>query len=244
MRPVRDRPVVVERGVDLADRFQHRGLAADVEKRLLLSGEGRIGQIFGSCRGPDRKRDFTRALICKLLIKSTYFCLQRLRQRRFLDPSADLGTALLQATHVLRIQCAHASGNALAQTLGGEEFFVSPCGGGEAFGHADAGVGEAAEHFPERGVLAAHFGEVRHAQVAQPPGVRFSQRLLLLARGSYFLVILPFPLILSARFHRPPSFRPWLNDAPCFSSRTAPGLPPRCSATAFSRSSRGGSSAR
>ena len=42
---------------------------------------------------------------------------------------------------------------------------------GEAARHRDAQVGQLTDHFAERGVLAAHLGEVGQAQVVQPKDV-------------------------------------------------------------------------
>ena len=44
VRAVGDGAVVVERGVDVPDRFEHVVRAADVEESLLLAGEGRSGR--------------------------------------------------------------------------------------------------------------------------------------------------------------------------------------------------------
>ncbi len=52
---VGDRPVVVERGEDLADRGQDRVDAAHVEEGLLLAGERRVRQVLGGGARPDRE---------------------------------------------------------------------------------------------------------------------------------------------------------------------------------------------
>src|SRR6185436_18901550 len=99
---IRDRPIVVERRVDLADRVEDLGLAANVEERLLLAGEGSIWQVFGGCRGADGERDFTRELLAKLLIVGSYLGFHIGRKRRRRDPLADLGAAVSERFDVLR----------------------------------------------------------------------------------------------------------------------------------------------
>src|SRR5260370_29401602 len=53
---VGDRPVVVERGEYALERRHRVGKAADVEESLLLTGEGRIRQVFGGGAGAHRDR--------------------------------------------------------------------------------------------------------------------------------------------------------------------------------------------
>ena len=57
--PVGNGPIVVQRSEHLPDRGQDRVDAADVEERLLLPGERRIGQILRGRTGTDRERDVT-----------------------------------------------------------------------------------------------------------------------------------------------------------------------------------------
>ena len=54
----------------------------------------------------------------------------------------------------------------LLEVAGGDEFAESLGRGGEAIGHADARRGEPADHFAQRGVLAADLLEVGHAQIS------------------------------------------------------------------------------
>ena len=53
----------------------------------------------------------------------------------------------------------------LAELAGAQELAEGVGRGGEAARHTNAGGGESARHFPERGVLAAHLREVGESQI-------------------------------------------------------------------------------
>ena len=55
VHPVADSAVVVQRGEDLAHLAQHGVDAGDIQKGFLLTGKGRVWQIFGGCRRTHRK---------------------------------------------------------------------------------------------------------------------------------------------------------------------------------------------
>jgi hypothetical protein len=57
------------------------------------------------------------------------------------------------------------------QVVVGDEGLERLGSGGEAAGHRDAEPGQLADHLAERGILAAHLGEVGQAQVVQPQDV-------------------------------------------------------------------------
>jgi hypothetical protein len=59
---VGDGAVVVERGVDLADRGEDRVDPADVEEGLLLTGEGGVGEVLGGGGGERAHLDAARPL--------------------------------------------------------------------------------------------------------------------------------------------------------------------------------------
>ena len=77
------------------------------------------------------------------------------RERRVLDPAADLGAGLGQRAHVVGVERLQARGDALGQAAELQELAERVRRGGEAAGHAHARGGQLADHFAEAGVLAA-----------------------------------------------------------------------------------------
>ena len=89
---------------------------------------------------------------------------ERLGQRRLHHPLADLGAGLGQCGDVLDIQFGEQGLDAIRQPAVAQEFVVGIRRGGETAGHLDPGSREAADHLAERSVLAAHPGDIAHAQ--------------------------------------------------------------------------------
>ena len=88
-------------------------------------------------------------------------------ERRFDDPAADLSAGLGERGDVVDVEVREADAIFAGEIAVGQEFAERGGSGGEAAGHADARVAELADHFAERGVLAADFVDVGHAQALE-----------------------------------------------------------------------------
>jgi hypothetical protein len=94
----------------------------------------------------------------------TYIFFNIRRKRCLFDPGAHLGAAPRECRYIGWIEPLDALRNALAQSAG-EEGFMGCGRGGETAGHPHPGGREPADHFAQRGVLAADLRQVRHAEV-------------------------------------------------------------------------------
>jgi hypothetical protein len=104
-------------------------------------------------------------LALKLLIVGPNFTLKVSRERRLLDPGADLLAACRKGSDVARVQALEALVDPLAELAGAQELAEGVGSGGEAAGNADAGVRQRSRHFAQRGVLAADLRKIRKAQI-------------------------------------------------------------------------------
>ena len=162
---VGDGTVVVERGKDLADVVENGVDAHHVEHRFLLAGKGGVGQVFGRGTGAHGKGNaFGRALgEAGEVVADGLF--QIGRKARVTHPAADFGAGLGQGLHVVGVQAGQAGVDALGQAVVGEEVAKGFGRGGKAAGHLDPGGCQLADHFAQRGVLAADDVHVGHAQL-------------------------------------------------------------------------------
>ena len=147
----------------MLERGHHVGEAADIEEGLLLSGEGGVGQVFGRGAGTHRDR--------YALVPSGQFPealsdlgFELLRERRRLDPAADLRSAAPERFDVVRIQSLHARLDARRQAARCEEFAERLGGGGKAAGHPDSNFGELDYHFAQRCVFPSDPLGVSHSE--------------------------------------------------------------------------------
>jgi hypothetical protein len=171
VHPVGDGPVVVEGGVDLPDRLQHRLDAADVEERLLLPGEGGVGQVLRRRAGAHREGG-ARVVPGEPLVGAADGGLQRRREGLLDDLPADLPAGRGQGADVVGVQRAQPLGDPLRQAGVAEEALVGRRRGGEAVGDADPGVGQVGDHLAERGVLAADDLQVGESRARRTTGRR------------------------------------------------------------------------
>ena len=166
---VRDRAVVVQRGEHVLHCFEHVVDADHVQERLLLAGERRIRQVFGSGGGAHGKRHLGGRIGHQAVVVFFDFFLQARLEWRLDDPLADFGADDGERAHVVDVQAFEAGRDALAQRCAAVDGVIEEVAerlrrGGEAARHAHAGFGELADHLPERGVLAADRFDIGHAQ--------------------------------------------------------------------------------
>ena len=165
--PVGDGPVVVERGKHLADGPQDSVDAADVEERLLLAGERRVGQVLGGRRRADGEGPLG-VVPGQRGVRSPDVGLEvgreRLLQHRRPDPLSDLR----QPAYVVGVQPVKLGLDPLGQAGLAQEPAVGLGGGGEPVRHPHPRRGQIRDHLPQRGVLAAHLLEIGQTQVREP----------------------------------------------------------------------------
>ena len=161
---VADRAVVVERREDFAHLVQHAVDADDVQEGLLLAGERRVGHVLGGGRRAHRERGVRVAGgQAREFLAHARFELGR--ERRVLDPAADLGAGLGQRAHVVGVERLQARGDALGEAAELQELAERVRRRGEAAGDANARGGQLADHLAEAGVLAADDVDVGHPQL-------------------------------------------------------------------------------
>ena len=119
---VGDRTVVVEAGEDLLDLVDDVVDAGHVEVGFLLSGERRVGQVFGCCRGAHRHGDVAAAIVVtQLPIGDADVGVECGMQRRIGDPATDLATGGGQRLDVLDVERGQPVEDALFQVVVGNE---------------------------------------------------------------------------------------------------------------------------
>jgi len=86
------------------------------------------------------------------------------RQRGGLHHGADVAPGILQRGDIVDVEAIEAGIDLFAQLVLFERVPECPGGGGEAARHGHAEAGQCADHFAQRGVLAAYSGYVLHRQ--------------------------------------------------------------------------------
>jgi hypothetical protein len=168
--PVGDGPVVVQRREHLPDRGQDRVDAANIEKRLLLPGERRVGQILRRRRRPDSERDVT-TRAGQLLIGGADLGLQIRRERLGDDGVADLSPGPGELLHVLGVQAGEPAADCLGQSRVADEAAVRLSGRGEPVRHPHAQLGQVRHHLPQGGVLPTDLFEVGQSEFGEPEDI-------------------------------------------------------------------------
>ena len=179
MHSVGDRPVVEQRGEHLPDRDQDGVDAADVQERLLLTGEGRVRQVLRRRRRPHRERPLLLVAASQPLVGGADVGLQASRERlvnhRRPDPAADLG----QPPYVIGIQPGQLCTDQVRQPGVTDETPVRVRGGGEPVRHQHTGRRQIADHLPQTRVLPTHLLQVGQSDVGEPHDVAAHRELLL-----------------------------------------------------------------
>ena len=171
IHPVDDAPIGEQGGEAAPARLEQVLGAADIEEALVLSGEARVGKIFGGRGTADRDGD-TLAILCfQLAIGGRDVAAHRVGPGGGMDKGAGLRGTLRQDRQIVNIAIVQQPmqprpGVRLAQSVG-----VSLRGQGEAVGHAHSGSGERAIHLPERRVLAADQRNVFETDAVEPADI-------------------------------------------------------------------------
>ena len=136
---VADRARGEERGEGAADGVDHRGLAADVEERLLLAGEARARQVFGGRRRADG--DIGHGLAARageLLVPGEDLGLEVGGHRRGDHQVADAIGAPPEVVEVALVDADEQLPKRPLEVAGGEEMTIAVGGHREAVGHLHA----------------------------------------------------------------------------------------------------------
>ena len=169
---VGDGAVVEQRGEHLVHAGFHMRQAADIEHGFLLTGEGRIRQVFSSRRRAHRPADLGAVLFFKRGVGRFERGIESRRKRGVHDPAADLGADLGQLAHIVDIQLVEFGVDPVGQALVSQKLAISMRGGGKATRHLDLPIGgQVTQHFTERGILATYFLDVAHLHFVQAQDV-------------------------------------------------------------------------
>ena len=159
-----DGAVVVERGEDTPHRVEHVVDAADVEVGLLLACEGGVGQVLGG-RGRAHSEARLRVAFRDALVFRADLALQLRWQRRLLDHRADLRARARERLHVVHIELGKHVADRVGKLVVREEIVERLGRRGEPSRHPHIRRGELADELAQRGVLAAHAGDIGHAEL-------------------------------------------------------------------------------
>src|SRR6185312_10921006 len=166
---VGDRAVVVQRRKDFLDLVQHVLDAGDVEECFLLAGKTCIRQIFRGRGRTHRDRNVSAAGVLAELRVGIAGCLFEFAgQFGIDDPAADFLAGRGQCSDIFDVQRREPLLDPLGETALFEVFAKRVGGSGKSARHRHTQLGEIADHFAERSILAADLGKVGHAQLVQP----------------------------------------------------------------------------
>ena len=139
-------------------------VAVDVQEGFLLAGEGGVRKVFRGGRGPHREAAL--AFGSDRLVGGLDLGLEPGREGNVDDPLADLRAGLRQGVHVIHVQRVERGVDAVGEAVVGEEFAIRFRGRGKPARHPHTRR-QLADHFAERGVLAADQLHVGHAQFVE-----------------------------------------------------------------------------
>ncbi len=148
---------------------------ADIEESLLLPCERRIGKVF--CRGRRAHGDGNFLAVRHLLPGRADFLREPRRQFGLGNPFADVLPGLVQGVDIVHIQGFERRVNSLVESVRPEEIPVSCRCRCESSGDPHAQSGKIADHFTQRGILAANPFNFIHSKLIQLDYVRFQTRL-------------------------------------------------------------------
>ena len=165
VHPGGDGAVVEQRCKNGVHGGEQRRLAADVEKRFLLSRERCLRQVFGRCRGAYGNRDPGTGI--HALPGRAHLRFEPLRKRRLHDPAADRSAGRSQIFDVIHVEGRERRSDARVERALRQEVAIGRGGGGKATRYAYADTRQVAEHLADRGVLASDHLDVAHAELIE-----------------------------------------------------------------------------
>ena len=160
---------VGEQGGEAAEAgLQELLLSPDVEVGLLLSGKGRLGQVLGGGAGAHRHIALAAVLLLQLPVRLADRLGELLGKIGRPNRPANPAPHRRQVVHRLGVELVEDIANLLIQAGLFNEKSIGAGGDGEPAGNADSLWGKAADHLPQRSVLAPHPGDVVLADVLEP----------------------------------------------------------------------------
>jgi len=167
MHAIGNRPVIEERGENATAGDQQVFRAADIEKGVLLAGEGGIRKVLGRGRAARRHVRLRSVLSRQVPVRRRDFPGQVRRHVGIENPAANLGAGPLQLRQIIRIHAFQARLDALGEMIVFEKMPVGPGSGGESVGDPHAFGAQVAEHLAQGSVLATDEGDVIHPQLGK-----------------------------------------------------------------------------
>eukprot|EP01107_Rhizomastix_libera_P017718 TRINITY_DN8690_c0_g1_i1.p2 TRINITY_DN8690_c0_g1~~TRINITY_DN8690_c0_g1_i1.p2 ORF type:complete len:760 (+),score=-5.99 TRINITY_DN8690_c0_g1_i1:96-2375(+) len=159
--------VVIEGGEHFLHGVKDVVEAMDVEEGFLLASEGSVGQVLGGGGGAHGEGGVGGGIGDQGVVVGLDLVLQLGRERGVDDPLANLGAGSQQGIDVVHVQVGEFSLDAGGQAFMGQELPIGMGRGGETAGNPHTGIGQLADHFAERGVLAADTVHICHAQLVE-----------------------------------------------------------------------------
>ena len=140
----------------------------DIQVRLLLSGEARVGQIFGGGRGSHRDVQRHSASALQLAIGLADEILQVRRQRGVENDLPHGLAALAQVRHVARVEVQECRSDLLIDSCLADEMAERLGRDRKAIGHFHSLAREFADHLAERRIFSADQRDILDADVGKP----------------------------------------------------------------------------
>ena len=137
----------------------------NIQEGFLLPRERRIGHVFRCCAGPYRNRGI--AVSHQFLVGAADLLGQLRRKGRLKNPGSDFLPAARQGLDVINIDDGHASIDSLLQSVLREKILIGKRRGRKSAGNAYSRAVQLPDHFPQRGILAAHRFNVAQTHFVQ-----------------------------------------------------------------------------
>jgi len=168
---VHDGAVGEDRGEAAPAGGEQRGIPANAQVALMLSGEARLREILGRRAGPNRHRHLGTVLPTQYSIGGDHLVLEPWWPRRRLHEPAKLCTGSRDRSDVFTRHGFEDRSHVLPETVGVEQRAIGVGRDGKPVGDADACRAKSAIQRTERGRLAADEGDVSRPQVPEPANV-------------------------------------------------------------------------
>ena len=136
-----------------------------------MAGEGSVGQILGGGRGTHGEGGFRATFGFELGEHVAHGGFEGGREGLRHDQFADLASGGDQRVDVVDVERGKQLADARVEAFMSEEFAVGVGGGREAVGNAYAKFAQVADHFAQRGILAAYLADVVHPHLVEPEDV-------------------------------------------------------------------------
>ena len=166
-----DGAVGEDRGKAAPAGLEQIGLAAHIQKALMLAGEAGGRQVFGGRRAAHGNRDPGAAFFFEGAIGRGDFRTEMRIAGRLVNQPAGGNGALGEQCHIVVVECGEKPAQLVLDAGPGERVAIGPSGQREALGHSDPLGCEHRIKLAERRVLAANFGDVAQPDFTEPADI-------------------------------------------------------------------------